>query len=295
MDQPLPRRQALKKVAIGAAAIATTRALANTAPAAPMSDDAPLKRNIHHSACRWCYNKIELEELCRRGKEVGLEAIDLVNIEEVPTLRKHGLEASLIWGVPGGIVKGLNRLENHDAIAEFFEDNIPKVANAGLKRVICFSGNREGLDDEQGLVNCKIGLQRLAPLAEKHGVQIVMELLNSKRNHVDYQCDRTAWGVELVKRVGSESFKLLYDVYHMQIMDGDVIATIRENHQYFGHYHTGGVPGRNEIDETQELYYPAIMRAIVATGFTGYVAQEFVPTWPDPIAALAKAIRICDV
>lgn len=257
--------------------------------------DGPLKRNIHHSACRWCYNKLELEVLCRRGKEAGLEAIDLVSIEETPILKKHGLEASLIWGVPGGIVNGLNRVENHDEIVAFFEDNIPKVANNGYKRVICFSGNREGLDDEQGLVNCKVGLDRILPVAEKHGVQIVMELLNSKRNHPDYQCDHTLWGVELVKRVSSEQFKLLYDIYHMQIMDGDVIATIQEFHPYFGHYHTGGVPGRHEIDESQELFYPAIMKAIVDTGFDGYVAQEFIPTAEDPIASLHEAIRICDV
>lgn len=293
MNHSLPRRDLIKKAALGAAAIATTRAFSAHHEKPEMNGS--LKRNIHHSACRWCYNKIELEDLCQRGKEAGLEAIDLVNVEEIPTLRKYGLDASLVWGVPGGIVKGLNRLENHDEIVAFFESNIPQVAQAGMKRVICFSGNREGLDDEQGLENCKIGLQRITPIAEKHGIQVVMELLNSKRNHPDYQCDHTPWGVELVKRVDSENFKLLYDIYHMQIMDGDVIDTIREFHPYFGHYHTGGVPGRNEIDETQELYYPAIMRAIVETGFDGYVAQEFVPTWDDPIKALATAIRICDV
>ncbi|MDQ8203561.1 TIM barrel protein [Pelagicoccus sp. SDUM812003] len=297
MNNPMHRRDALKKVATGAAALAATRAFANQnetseAMSMPTSD---LKRNIHHSACRWCYKDIELDELCRRGKEVGLEALDLVNVDEIPTLRENGLDPSLIWGVPGGIVSGLNRLENHDNIVSFFETNIPQVANAGAKRVICFSGNRDGLDDEEGLENCKIGLQRITPIAEKHGILVVMELLNSKRNHPDYQCDHTAWGVELVKRVESEAFKLLYDIYHMQIMDGDVIATIQENHPYFGHYHTGGVPGRHEIDETQELFYPAIMRAILETGYDGYVAQEFVPSWEDPIAALAQGIRICDV
>lgn len=294
MNQPLPRRDAIKKVAAGAAALAASRALANHHESSD-SMNSELKRNIHHSACRWCYNKYELEDLCRQGKKAGLEAIDLVNVDEIPTLKKHGLAASLVWGVPGGIVKGLNRLENHDEIVSFFESNIPQVAAAGMKRVICFSGNRNGLSDEQGLENCKIGLQRIAPVAEKHGVTVVMELLNSKRDHGDYQCDHTLWGVELVKRVGSENFKLLYDIYHMQIMDGDVIATIRDYHQYFGHYHTGGNPGRHEIDETQELYYPAIMEAIVETGYDGYVAQEFIPTWEDPMKALASAIRTCDV
>ncbi|MDQ8187055.1 TIM barrel protein [Pelagicoccus sp. SDUM812002] len=288
----MPRRDLLKKVALGAAAIASAKAFANHHESnSPMN----LKRNIHHSACRWCYGKIEFEDLCIRGKEVGLEAIDLVNVDEIATLKKHGLEASLVWGVPGGITDGLNRVENHDAIVTFFEQTTPKVAAQGAKRMIVFSGNRDGLDDEQGLENCKIGLERIMPIVEKHNVQVVMELLNSKRNHPDYQCDHTSWGVELVKQVGSEQFKMLYDIYHMQIMDGDIIDTIRENHQYFGHYHTGGVPGRHEIDETQELYYPAIMQAIVDTGFDGYVAQEFVPSWEDPIAALAHGIRTCDV
>lgn len=292
MDPQLPRRDLLKKVALGAAALASSKAFPkHHEESAPMS----FKRNIHHSACKWCYKGYDLDTFCRRGKEVGLEAVDLVNVDEIPTLKQHGLEASLVWGVPGGIVKGLNRLENHDAIVDFFAATAPKVAAHGAKRMIVFSGNRNGLDDEQGLENCRIGLERIMPIVEKAKVQVVMELLNSKRNHADYQCDHTAWGVELVKAVGSEHFKLLYDIYHMQIMDGDVIDTIRENHPYFGHYHTGGVPGRNEIDETQELYYPAIMQAIVDTGFDGYVAQEFVPTWEDPIAALAHGIRTCDV
>ncbi|MBC2604924.1 hydroxypyruvate isomerase family protein [Pelagicoccus albus] len=296
MTHPIARRSALKKAAAGALAIAATRGLANHhQDSEPMEKSGPLKRNIHHSACRWCYGKLELEELCVRGKEAGLEAIDLVNWDEIPILKKHGLAASLVWGVPGGITKGLNRLENHDEILNYFEDVTPKVAAEDMKRIIVFSGNRDGLDDEQGLENCRIGLERIMPIVEKHKIQVVMELLNSKRNHADYQCDHTSWGVELVKQVGSENFKMLYDIYHMQIMDGDVIDTIRENHQYFGHYHTGGVPGRNELDETQELYYPAIMKAILETGFDGYVAQEFVPTWEDPIEALAHGIRVCDV
>ncbi len=296
MDQQIPRRDLLKKVALGAAAFASSKAFStpHEEPSA-MTGSSPLKRNIHHSACKWCYKDVELEELCIKGKAVGLEAIDLVNADEIPTLQKHGLEASLVWGVPGGIPDGLNRLENHDAIVSFFKETAPIVAAHGAKRMIVFSGNRDGLDDEQGLENCKIGLERIMPIVEKHKIQVVMELLNSKRNHPDYQCDHTNWGVELVKQVSSEHFKLLYDIYHMQIMDGDVIDTIRENHQYFGHYHTGGVPGRHEIDETQELYYPAIMQAILDTGFDGYVAQEFIPTWKDPIAALAHGIRTCDV
>lgn len=292
MSQIIPRREALKKAATGAAALA---AASSIAPRARADASAPLKANIRHSACKWCYPKHTLEQLCIEGKRVGLEAIDLVTIDEAPILKKHGMVGSMVWGVPGGIEKGLNRVENHDAIVEFFEATLPKVAEAGFPNMITFSGNRAGLGDEQGLENCAVGLKRLMPLAEKHGVLVTMELLNSKRSHPDYQCDHTLWGVELVKRVGSEQFKLLYDIFHMQIMDGDIIDTIREFHPYFGHYHTGGVPGRNEIDDTQELFYPAIMRAILETGYKGYVAQEFVPTAEDPIASLAAAVRICDV
>lgn len=294
MDPKLPRRDLLKKVALGAAAIASSKAFSNHHEE-PAKMTSSLKRNIHHSACHWCYRKYELDLFCRLGKEAGLEAVDLVSVDSISVLQKHGLAASLVSGVPGGISNGLNRLENHDAIVDFFKETAPKVAATGSKRMIAFSGNRDGLDDEQGLENCKVGLERIMPIVEKANIQIVMELLNSKRNHPDYQCDHTDWGVELVKQVGSEHFKLLYDIFHMQIMDGDVIETIRKNHPYFGHYHTGGVPGRHEIDETQELYYPAIMQAIVDTGFDGYVAQEFIPTWEDPIAALANAIRTCDV
>lgn len=292
MNRPIPRRTALKKAAAGAAILVSTKAMASDLPP---DNQSPLKRNIHHSACRWCYKGLELKELCVRGKDVGLEAIDLVQVSEIETLRQYGLQASLVLGVPGGISNGLNRIENHDAILSFFEENAARVADAGAQRMIVFSGNRDGMDDATGLENCRIGLERIMPVVEKAGIQIVMELLNSKRNHPDYMCDHTSWGVELCKKVGSENFKLLYDIFHMQIMDGDVIETIKEFHPYFGHYHTGGVPGRHEIDETQELYYPAIMRAIVETGYDGYVAQEFIPTWDDPIKALEHAIRVCDV
>ncbi len=195
---------------------------------------------------------------------------------------------------PSEIPRGFNRIEHHEWLVPQFKTRIREVAEAGYPNVICFSGNRDGMSDEEGLENCVVGIKQIVGDAERHGVTICMELLNSRVNHPDYMCDRTPWGVELVKRVGSERFKLLYDIYHMQIMEGDVIRTIRDNHQYIGHYHTGGNPGRNEIDETQELYYPAIMRAIVDTGFTGFVAQEFVPT-RDPMASLRQAVEICDV
>ena len=253
------------------------------------------KGRIHHSVCKWCYPKIELEALAIAGKEFGLRSIELLEVKDIPTVQKHGLTCAMVSGIPGGITKGLNRLENHDAIAAWFEATAPAVAKLGCENVICFSGNRAGQSDEDGIKNCAAGLKRLLPIAEKHKVVLVMELLNSKVNHADYQCDLSKWGVALCEAVGSERFKLLYDIYHMQIMEGDVIATIKKHHKWFAHYHTGGVPGRHEIDETQELNYPAIMQAIVATGFKGHVAQEFIPARPDVLASLKQGVGICDV
>ena len=294
----MSRRTAIQKVAAGAAAVAVATKLSPVAHAQDAAAPAKLKGNINHSACRWCYSKIQLDDLCKASKEMGLVAIDLLHPNEFETVKKHGLVCSMVFNPNvdglGGINKAFNRVEHHDKLVPAYEDYIKKTADAGFERLICFSGNRAGLDDEKGLENCAIGLKRLTAFAEKHKVTLIMELLNSKRNHKDYQCDHTAWGVELVKRVGSERFKLLYDIYHMQIMDGDVCDTIKENHQYFDHYHTGGVPGRNEIDDTQELNYPRIMQAIIATGFKGYVAQEFIPK-RDPLASLKQSISICDV
>lgn len=258
-----------------------------------------MKGRIHHSVCRWCYDKIPLDDFCRAVKEMGLTAIDLLDPKDFPAIKKYGLECSMV-SFPmidglGGITKAFNRVEHHDKLALAYEPRLKETAAAGFKRLICFSGNRDGLGDEAGLQNCAAGLKRILPLAEKLKVTLCMELLNSKRTHPDYQCDHTAWGVELVKRVGSERFKLLYDIFHMQIMEGDVCDTIRENHQYFDHYHTGGVPGRAEIDAIQELNYPRIMEAILATGFHGYVAQEFVPARPDALASLRQGVQICDI
>lgn len=257
------------------------------------------KDNIHHSACRWCYDKIPLDELCAAGKEIGLVAIDLLDPPDFATVKKHGLTCSMV-SFPtidglGGITRAWNRVEHHDKLVMAYEQRLKEAAEAGFERLICFPGNRDGLDDEAGLENCAIGLNRILPLAEKLKVTLCMELLNSKRDHPDYQCDHVAWGVELVKRIGSGRFKLLYDIYHMQIMDGDVCETIRKFHRYFDHYHTGGVPGRAEIDGTQELNYPRIMQEITATGFNGFVAQEFVPQRPNVLASLRQAVEICDV
>lgn len=289
----MSRRSAFQTVAGAAVSTAALASLSTRLSAA----DAALggaKGRVNHSVCKWCYPRIELEQLCKEGKEMGLASVELLTVDQFPVLKKYDLACAMVSGVPGGIENGLNRVENHDKIVKFYEETAPLVAQAGFKNIICFSGNRRGLSDEQGIENCAIGLKRVASICEKHNVVAVMELLNSKVNHKDYQCDHTEWGVELCKRVGSETFKLLYDIYHMQIMEGDVIATIRKHHTYIAHYHTGGVPGRNEIDETQELNYVPIMRAIVDTGFKGYVAQEFIPK-RDPLTSLRQAVKLCDV
>jgi len=294
MNSPITRRSALKKLAgTGAAAAAA----ASVFPGAiTMGAPAPSSRkgNINHSVCRWCYGKIELEKLCEASRDMGIHSVELILPKDFATVQKFGLICAMSSG-PGGIEEGFNRLENHDRLVKGFEEMIPQVATAGFPNIICFSGNRKGLSDEQGLENCAIGLKRVVPIAEKHKINVCMELLNSKVNHKDYQCDKTPWGVELCKRVGSERFKLLYDIYHMQIMEGDVIATIRQYKDYIAHYHTGGVPGRGEIDDSQELNYLAIMKAIVETGFKGHVAQEFVPKRPDALASLQQGVIICDV
>lgn len=239
-----------------------------------------------------------LDELCQTVKSIGFSAIDLVGPKDWPTLKKYGIFSSMCNGAEISLTEGWNDTQYHPQLIKNYTEHINLVADAGYKNLICFSGNRKGMDDATGLKNCVQGLKQIMPLAEKRGVMIQMELLNSKVNHKDYMCDKSAWGVELCKQLGSPNFKLLYDIYHMQIDEGDVIRTISDNHQYFGHYHTGGVPGRHEIDESQELYYPAIMRAILATGFNDYVAQEFIPTGKDNaanVASLKNAIRICDV
>lgn len=297
MSNKQSRRSALKNLVAGTAAIGTSSLLSSfNSPSAEKS--FTLKGNINHSVCRWCYSSIPLEEFCAAVKKIGIPAIDLVGPKEWDTLKKYGLYSSMCNGAEINLVDGFNDKQFHEKLIKNYSEMIPLVAKAGYKNLICFSGNKRDKTDEVGWANCAEGLKKLMPLAEKHGVILVMELLNSKVNHKDYQCDKTAWGVELCKRVGSENFKLLYDIYHMQIDEGDVIATIKANHQYIAHYHTGGVPGRAEIDETQELYYPAIMNAIVGLNYKGYVAQEFIParkTNEERLVSLEKAIKICDV
>lgn len=295
------RRDALKTIAAGALTAASAPLLSSFSNPQDVHDNDKIryKGNINHSVCQWTYNFLPLEELCQVVKKIGFGAIDLIAPKDWPMLKKYGLHCSMCY-IAGkvSLTEGWNNPAFHPSLIKDYEESITLVAQAGYTNLICFSGNRNGMDDETGLKNCAEGLKKIIGLAEKNKVIIQMELLNSKVNHKDYMCDRTAWGVELTKRIGSPNFKLLYDIYHMQVDEGDVIHTIRDNQQYIGHYHTGGVPGRHVIDESQELYYPAIMRAIVETGFKGHVAQEFVPNEKDneaKIASLKKAIRICDV
>jgi hydroxypyruvate isomerase len=291
----LPRRQFLHRTLGVAAVVALLQDQVWAAGAG----------KVKHSVCKWCYKDIPLETMCGAAKEIGIESIELLDPPDFATLKKHGLHCAMV-SFPtikgpddqkiGSIPHGFNRIEYHDLLVQAYEPLIKASAGAGFKQVICFSGNRDGMDDEQGLANCATGLQRLMPLCEKHGVTLVMELLNSKVNHPDYMCDKSAWGVALCEKLGSTPhFKLLYDIYHMQIMEGDVIATIRKHHAHFSHYHTGGVPGRAEIDETQELNYPAIIQALQATGYTGYLGQEFLPKRKDKLASLKQAVALCSV
>jgi len=289
------RRSAIKNILAGTAALSASGTLSSYRSEKFEPSYMNLKGNINHSACWWCYNDIALEDLCIEAKKIGLKGIDLVGPKEWPVLKKHGLHSPMCNGAEINLTDGFNDKKYHATLIKQYTEMIPLVAKAGYTNLICFSGSRRGMTDEQGWENCVTGLQQLMPLAEKHKVVLVMELLNSKHDHKDYQCDRTWWGAELCKKLGSESFKLLYDIYHMQIDEGDVIQNIKDYHQYIAHYHTGGVPGRNEINDTQELNYPAIMKAILAVGFKGYVAQEFIPIAKNKLTSLRECVQICDV
>ena len=285
-DAKLSRRSLLAGAGGAAAALALTAARAEEKPAYTP------KGNLNQSVCRWCYGGLSVEDLAKHSKEIGLKSVELLEPKDFPTVKKHDLICAMV--LSHSIHPGLNNKKNHEACLKLMRERIVAAAEAGYPNVICFSGNREGMPDDVGIENCVLALKQVVGLAEEKKVTICMELLNSKVDHKDYMCDRTPWGVEVVKRVGSDRFKLLYDIYHMQIMEGDVIRTIRDNHQYIGHYHTGGVPGRAEIDDTQELNYTTVMKAIRDTGYKGHIGQEFIPK-RDPVTSLAQAYRICDV
>lgn len=291
-ENKIQRRDLIKTLAVGA----TTAFIGSgftKLEAQEVSNQ--LKGNINHSVCQWCYPDLSLDELCEVAKEFGLMGIDLIGPSGWDTLKKHDLVSTMCNGAEISLTEGFNDPQYHSELIENYTKHIKLVAEAGFTNLICFSGNKRGMDDETGLQNCVKGLQQILPLAEKLGVVIQMELFNSKVDHPDYMCDNSAWGIELCKRLDSPNFKLLYDIYHMQISEGDIIRTITDNHQFFGHYHTAGVPGRNEIDDTQELFYPAIMSAIVESGYKGVVAQEFIPKNENPLESLKNSILICDV
>lgn len=302
----LSRRHLLRGAAAGlAATVALKMSDPDHAAAAPQEQQAQgqlplkwqdekvvLKGRVNQSACKWCYAGFSVEQLAQNSAKMGLRGMDLVDPEAYPILKQYGLIAAMTNSHP--IDPGLNHSEHHEQCLAAIRKSVEAAGEAGFPNVICFSGNRKGMADEEGLKHCADALKQVVGLAEQKKVTICMELLNSKVNHPDYMCDHTEWGVSLVKAVGSENFKLLYDIYHMQIMEGNVIDTIKKQHQYFGHYHTGGVPGRNEIDDSQELNYAPIIQAILDTGYQGFLGQEFIPK-RDPMTSLAQATHICDV
>jgi hydroxypyruvate isomerase len=288
----ISRRSMIRRVASEAAA--ASLAASPVFSCASELQTAKRKGRIRQSVSRWCYEKIPLEELCAKGAEMGLKAIDLLHEDEWEVPRRYGLVCSTGYGGGGEIRSGMNRTENHAKIEDAFQKSVPRAAKLGVANVITFSGNRDGMSDEEGMKNTIAGLNRVKKIAEDHGVTICLELLNSKVDHKDYMCDRTAWGVRVMEAVNSPRVKLLYDIYHMQIMEGDLIRTITENIEWLGHFHTGGVPGRHELDNTQEVNWAGVMRAIAATEYTGYVAHEFVPA-REPLRSLREAVELCDV
>lgn len=297
MDNNSSRRKWLKQVAAGSLGATALTSLSSFAYR-DEDEKYKLKGNINHSVCYWTYNFMPLDELCMAVKKIGFSAIDLVGPKDWPVLQQHDIFSSMCNGAEISLTKGWNDKQYHSTLIKNYSDHIELVAKAGYKNLICFSGNRNGMDDETGLKNMAEGIKQIIGLAEKNNVIVQIEVFNSKVDHKDYMADKSAWAVELCKRIGSPNIKILYDIYHMQINEGDVIRTIRDNYQYFGHYHTAGVPGRHEIDESQELFYPAIMKAILETGFKDYVAQEFIPTGKtneEKFKALKDAVRRCDV
>ncbi|MDR9457747.1 MAG: TIM barrel protein [Salegentibacter sp.] len=297
MGDKYSRRDALKTLVIGSGALSIGGVVSSFAAINFIDKHQADKnsRNINHSVCRWCFADIPLDKFAQQCAALGISAIDLLKPSEWDTVEKHGLVCSMATDDFADIENGFNETENHEVLQKNYKGLIDKASEHNIKNVIVFSGNRRGMDEKSGIKNCVTGLRPLLEYAENRNVNLVMELLNSKVDHPDYMCDNTEWGVALAEELDAPNFKLLYDIYHMQVMEGDIIATIKKHHKHINHYHTAGVPGRNEINDSQELNYSAIMRAIVETGFDGYVAQEFIPTYDNKMAALQEAIKICDV
>lgn len=286
------RRDVLKTVSLsmGATLLAPMQTFSE-----PILTEDVAKRLFKHSVCRWCFSSMPLEALAEQAKELGIASIELLTAEEWGVVQGYGLTCAVATIPNVSLTQGYNNPAQHAKLQKAHLQLIDQAADAGIPQVIVFSGNRNGLSETAGLENCAKGLEKVVKHAEKRKVMVVMELLNSKVDHKDYQCDHTPWGAALVDKIGSPNFKLLYDIYHMQIMEGDVIATIRKYKDYISHFHTAGVPGRHEINESQELNYKAIMNAIADLGFQGFVAQEFIPTYDDKMAALKEGIDICSV
>jgi hydroxypyruvate isomerase len=288
MSLPIVSRRAALKAGLAATALTSVAGILQ-------GEERPArKKRIRQSVCRWCYQKIPMDELCVSAAQMGLLGIDLLQPEEYEIPLRHGLICTMGYAGGGDIREAMNRPEHHAAIEARLRTNIPLAAKAGVPNVITFSGNRQGMPDEEGARNTIVGLNRVKKIAEDNGVTICLELLNSKVNHPDYMADHAAWGVRVMEEVNSPNVKLLYDIYHMQIMEGDLIATIRKNIAWIGHFHTGGVPGRHELDTSQEVQWDGVMRAIAATDFKGYVAHEFLPQ-RDPMTSLREAVDLCDV
>lgn len=294
----MQRRDLLKNLGLGAGLVSLAgipKIFASEMKEVEIKGFSNHESKINHSVCRWCYEDIPLPQFAKACAGMGIKAIDLLKPEEWDIVEKEGLVCSMATDTFANITEGFNDPANHAKLQEAYKGLIKKASEHNIKNVICFSGNRNGMDEETGIENCVTGLSPLLDYAKELNVNLVMELLNSKVDHADYMCDHTEWGVALAKRLDRDNFKLLYDIYHMQIMEGDVIRTIRNNHEYINHYHTGGNPGRHEINDSQELNYPAIMEAIYETDFDGFVAQEFIPTYEDKLAALREGIEICDI
>jgi hydroxypyruvate isomerase len=285
------RRDALTTLGTSAAAGALGAALSPLAAVASALEPLPRGR-LRQSVARWCYASTKIHDLCAAAKSMGLVGVDLLGPDEWEVPKQYGLECTMgnSWGT---IPVGFNRLNQHEKLVGDGEAYIPRAAAAGVKKIVVFSGNRGGLSDAEGIANCITGLKRLMPTAERHGVVLCMEMLNSKVDHKDYHADHTAWAVEVAKGVGSPSFRLLYDIYHMQVMEGDVIATIKANLPWIAHFHTAGVPGRNEIDGGQELNYRGIADYIAGTGYGGVFAHEFIPRGRDGMQSLRDAVATC--
>ena len=289
----LTRRDML---ASAAAVVGGSSVLAGLPAAAQGQTERVVKKGrIKQAICGGCLRKarMNMEETAALLVKMGLVGMDFVGRGDWPLFKKHGLVATMVSGA-GSIRKGLNDKSMHAKFLADFKNNLKAAADNKWPNVICMAGDRKDISDEQGMDNCLVVLKEAVKIAEDRGVNICMELLNSRVNHPGYMCDESAWGFELCRRVDSSRFKMLYDIYHMQIMEGDLIATIRRNIKHIGHFHTAGVPGRHELDENQEIYYPAVMRAIAETGYDGYVAHEYNPR-RDPVQSLVQAVKACDV